>query len=112
MAVVLIGGDWGRGIDEGLGRESTREAMESKMRDPYSLLSSYLKGSIQALHPQLVHVGVGNVIDQLHPDSVITSERSSKRVPLLVINRAQDRFIHVLPINVPCLLWDLVRIIV
>jgi hypothetical protein len=66
------------------------------MRDPYSLLSSYLKGSIQALDPQLVHVGVGNVIDQLHLDSVITSERSSKRVPLLVINRAQDHFIHIL----------------
>jgi hypothetical protein len=39
LVVVLIGGDWdcGRGTDEGLGRESTREAM---MRDPYPLLSS------------------------------------------------------------------------
>ena len=75
LVVVLIGGGWdcGRGIDVGLGRESTREAME----DPYSLaLIWYFKGSIQALDPQLVHVGVGNVIDQLHLDSVIPSERS------------------------------------
>jgi hypothetical protein len=28
LVVVLIGGDCGRGTDEGLGRESTREAME------------------------------------------------------------------------------------
>ena len=66
--------------------------MEFKMRDPYSLLW-YLKGSIQALDPQSVHVGVGNVIDQLHLDSVISSERSSTRDP------AQ---------GTPCLLWALV----
>ena len=52
----------------------------------------YLKGSIQALDPQSVHVGVGNVIDQLHLDSVISSERSSTRDP------AQGT----------CLLWALV----
>src|SRR6267154_4588896 len=68
--------------------------MEFKMRPLFSALIWYLKGSIQALDPQLVHVGVGNVIDQLHLDSVITSERSSKLVPLLVINRAQDHYIH------------------
>jgi hypothetical protein len=50
-----------------------------QMRPLFSALIWYLKGSIQALDPQLVHVGVGNVIDQLHLDSVITSERSSKR---------------------------------
>lgn len=46
MVVVLIGGDWGRGTDEGLGRESTREAMEleSKMRYPYLLLSLVFEG--------------------------------------------------------------------
>lgn len=66
--------------------------MEFTMRDPYSLLW-YLKGSIQALDPQSVHVGVGNVIDQLHLDSVISSERSSTRDP------AQ---------GTPCLLWALV----
>jgi hypothetical protein len=49
-----------------------------QMRPLFSALR-YLKGSIQALDPQLVHVGVGNVIDQLHLDSVITSERSSNR---------------------------------
>lgn len=53
--------------------------MESQLRPLFSAGIWYLKGSIQALDPQLVHVGVGNVIDQLHLDSVITSERSSKR---------------------------------
>jgi hypothetical protein len=76
LVVVLIGGDCcGKGIDEGMvERESTREAMETPI-----LFIWYFKGSIQALDPQLVHVGVGNVIDKLHLDSVITSERSYKR---------------------------------
>lgn len=71
-----MGGDCGRGTDEAI-----------EMRDPYSRNSLYLKGSIQALDPQSVHVGVGNVIDQLHLDSVIP--RSDLYVvPILVIVHA------------------------
>lgn len=57
-----------------------------KCETPILALIWYLKGSIQALDPQSVHVGVGNVmvIDQLHLDSVIP--RSDLYVvPILVI---------------------------
>jgi len=69
-------------------------------RPLFSSLIWYLKGSIQALDPQLVHVGVGNVIDQLHLDSVITSERSSKRGS---VPRDQSCTLYSHPSDVPSL---------
>ena len=72
------------------------------MQPLFSAVIWYLKGSIQALDPQLVHVGVGNVIDQLHLIPLLPRSDHLSLVPPLVIDRAQD---HFMPFMGPCSLY-------